>query len=102
MLLILNQDCRAKLFPVSVESKSGKSVKVGNDKTLDIAADNSFQNGFKLSPSKIEPKANFCDDFALWVTCRKHLSLSVEVISVTGCGDSSIQECRTSDKKPRF
>jgi hypothetical protein len=57
---------------------------MGNDKQLDIATDNSFQNGVKFAPPKIESRSNFCDDFAAWVAFRKRFSLSLEVVALTG------------------
>jgi hypothetical protein len=64
-LLVENHEFTIEFFTQpfdELEAKSGKSVFLGNDKTLDIAADNSFQNGVKLSPPKIESRSNLCDD----------------------------------------
>lgn len=75
-MLVKNHDFTVKFFTqpfdeveaISFASSGRKSVFVGNDKTLDIAADNSFQNGVKFSPPKIESRSNFCDHFAPWIT----------------------------------
>ena len=83
LLLIENHEFTVKFLTQpfdEVEAKSGKSSFVGNDNTLDIESDNSFQNGIKLSPPKIESIANFCDDLAARIAAGERRLLSGSVV----------------------
>jgi hypothetical protein len=94
LLLIENHDFTAELFAQPFDefkSKPRKAIFVGNDKHLDIASDNSLQNGKQLSPPKIESASNFCDNLCAWVSFSKCRSLSSEVISLTMGRNSGVE-----------